>query len=1100
MKADYPVINSRYQMVEKLGQGGMGEVYRAVDRLNRQHVALKRVITSPVFSSGDSDTARNSYDTRMLLANEFATLASLYHPHIIDVLDYGFDHNGSPFFTMELLASPQNIVDAAADAPLNTKIDLCVQMFQALAYLHHRHIIHRDLKPDNALVTKRQLKLLDFGLATLQDRQELDEEEGISGTISYMAPEILSGSKGSPQADLYAAGIIIYEIFAGRHPFNTSNLNSLIQNILVTPIDVDVLDVSVELGDIVRKLLEKDPEKRYASANEVIAAIAQATDLPIVTETVAIREGFLQSAHFVGRDKEMSQLEAALLEMLDGRGSSWLIGGETGVGKSRLLNELRTRALISGAVVLRGEGSAEGGLPYQFWRDALRRIIISVDVSDSEASILKQIISDIQELLGRPVEDAPLLEGPAGQTRLTNTIAQLFRRHTKPTVIFLEDLQWGVESVDILRRLNTLTPDLPLLIIGDYSSEIAPSLPSKLPEMNVLKLERLTDENIEALSLSILGNTGVKPGLMELLKKETEGNVFFLVETLRELASKAGQLRQISTMQLPTYVAAGGVKQVVQRRLSDLPADAMPLLKLAAVIGRAIDLKLLLGIESYISLDDWLIACSNAMILEVADEQWRFTHTQVRNQILEALTDVEQQELHHRVALGMEHVYESATDEYALLIADHYEQARRYDIAVEWFIRAAKHAQVTYAPQTAITYYQKALRYWEQGQATQIGHAARMEAYQGLGLMLNWQGRYDEAISVFEDMLESTEAEISKSHAWNGIAEAKVRQGKFPDAIAAAMKSSEIAEQMNAPLEQTQAGWMKAWSKLHIGEIDEALQLAEDILAISDKLHYENQRAQTFNLIGILNLVKGQYGPATQYFEQALEHFNAVGNRGPAMAVLNNLGVIRESYGDYEASYQHYEQALTIARELDNRDAEMVYLSNLGGIQVMLGQYSVAETQLLKVVEMAKVSGLSILSDTYRCLAEAYLGQTKFGSAKLAAEQALALGKEVGSADYIAAAFRVLGMIVTRGETSILLNDRAYTADECFAVSLRVASENHLEAQRASTLRAWAIADLQHDLQSARNRWYEARAIYEGLGAYLEAERMTEMPGTQADV
>jgi predicted ATPase len=1102
MKSDYPIIDSRYQMLEKLGQGGMGEVYRAVDRLNRQHVALKRVITSPVFSTGDSDTdtARNTRDTRILLANEFATLASLYHPHIIDVLDYGFDQNRSPFYTMELLDSHQNIVVAASSAPLNIKIDLCIQMFQALAYLHHRRIIHRDLKPDNALVTKGHLKLLDFGLAILHDRQELDEEEGISGTVSYMAPEILSGAKGSPRADLYAAGIILYEIFGGQHPFNTGNLSSLIQNILMTPIDFDVLDVSIELGNVIRKLLEKAPEKRYANATEVIAAIARATDLPIVQETVAIREGFLQSARFVGREREMAQLETALREMLEGRGSSWLIGGETGVGKSRLLNELRTRALISGAVVLHGEGSAEGGLAYQFWRNALRRIIISVDVSDNEASILKQIIPDIHELVNRAVDDAPVLEGQAGQNRLMNTIALLFRRHTQPTVIFLEDLQWALESLNILQRLNSLTPELPLLIIGDYSSELAPELPSKLPEMNPLKLERLTDNDIEVLSLSILGDDGAQPQLLELLKTETEGNVFFLVEILRELASKAGELRQIGAMNLPAYVATRGVKQVIQRRLSEVPADALRLLQIASLIGRSLDLRLLQALEPTVKLDDWLITCSNAVILEVADEQWRFTHTQVRNAILESLTEAEQQRTHHRIAVVLEALYEPVVDEYALLIGEHYERAQRYDTAVAWFIRAAKYAQSNYAPQTAITFYQKTLRHWEQGHAPQIEHALRMEIYQGLGMMLNWQGRYDEAIAVFEEMLRSAEDEIPKSHAWYGIAEAKVRQGKFADAITAAMNSSEIAEKMNAPLEQVQAGWIKAWSQLHIGELDEALHLAERNLTITNDLHYENQRAQTLNLIGILNLVKGQYGPASQYFEQALEYFNAVGNRGPAMAVLNNLGVIRESYGDYEASFQHYDQALTIAQELDNRDAEMVYLSNLGGIQVMLGQYAAAETKLLKVVEMSQISGLSILSDTHRCLAEAYLGQGKTGKAKSAAEQALMLGQEVKSSDYIAAAWRVLGMVAARDEISVLVSGKAYTADECFNESLRITIENQLEAKRAVTLRAWALADLQHDPDAAQERWYEARKIFEELGAYLEVERMAVMPGDRADI
>src|SRR5579859_5272449 len=141
-------VSSRYQLVTVIGHGGMGVVYRAWDRLTGQMVALKKV--NAIYDP--SEATRDSLDFRIALAQEFKMLASLRHPNIISVLDYGFDDARQPYFTMELLEDAPNLLVAGLKGTLERKIQLVVQMFQALAYLHRRGIVHRDLKPDNVLV------------------------------------------------------------------------------------------------------------------------------------------------------------------------------------------------------------------------------------------------------------------------------------------------------------------------------------------------------------------------------------------------------------------------------------------------------------------------------------------------------------------------------------------------------------------------------------------------------------------------------------------------------------------------------------------------------------------------------------------------------------------------------------------------------------------------------------------------------------------------------------------------------------------------------------------------------------------------------------
>src|SRR5258708_1938143 len=295
------IFGNRYQLLNELGSGSMGTVYRAFDRLNRQDVALKRVMVQRGGPDESVYTAMNATLNRVALAHEFQTLASLRHPHIINVLDYGFDSVGQPFFTMSLIDKPQPITRAAKGQSLELKIRFLVQMLQALAYLHRRGIIHRDLKPDNALVTgSEEVKLLDFGLALLREREQ--EGNDLSRTLAYIAPEVLQGEVAHKTADLYAVGVIAYELLAGHHPFNETSISDLIDAILSRLVDVDVLGVDIEIAAIVQRLLDKLPENRYPDAYEVITALRNAIHQSIPHQTAAIRESSLQAATLVGHD------------------------------------------------------------------------------------------------------------------------------------------------------------------------------------------------------------------------------------------------------------------------------------------------------------------------------------------------------------------------------------------------------------------------------------------------------------------------------------------------------------------------------------------------------------------------------------------------------------------------------------------------------------------------------------------------------------------------------------------------------------------------------------------------------------------------------
>lgn len=599
-------IASRYQVLDRIGAGGMGEVFRAYDRLTGDTVALKRVfIRTGALSEASPE------DFRLALANEFKLLSSLRHPNIISVLDYGFDANQQPYFTMELLEQPLNIINAAAKQSIAIRENFLWQILEALAYLHQHGIVHRDLKPDNILVVGHQVRLLDFGLAMVQDPRSPSQE--VAGTLAYMAPELLQGTPASKASDLYAAGLIGFEMFAGRHPYNTQDINVLLEQIVTLVPDVSVLDISERLSVLLARLLNRNPDARLAQVGSTTAT--SQLGLPRLS-----RDSFLQAARFVGRKDELTRLSNALQDMMQGRGSVWLIGGESGVGKSRLMEELRTQALVNGVLVLRGQAISEGGAPYQAWRGALRRLVLQSELSETEAGILKVIIPDIGSLLQREIPDIPPLEPQPEQIRLINVIETMFRHQSQPVLVLLEDLHWAVESLRVIKRLTQIAPELPFMIVGSYRDEESPLMPDELPGTRHIKLERLTAHEITELTTSMLGEeVGYRPAVLELLERETEGNVFFIVEVVRTLAEDAGELDLIGNMTLPQQVLAGGVQAVVQRRLARVPVQAITLLKYAAVAGREIDIPLLLRFATEMDFDEWLYACESASILEIRE-------------------------------------------------------------------------------------------------------------------------------------------------------------------------------------------------------------------------------------------------------------------------------------------------------------------------------------------------------------------------------------------------------------------------------------------------------------------------------------------------
>lgn len=712
-------IDRSYLLHEQLGEGGMGTVYRATQLVNGKAVALKLVPHRSSAGAGASESPEVQF--RLALAREFQTLASLHHPNVIRVLNYGFDEQHGPYYIMELLEGPRSPLDASIEQSEEWRIRLIAQLLRALAYIHQRSVIHRDIKPSNVLVTLEELKLLDFGISVGKS-----ESADFAGTLEYMAPELLRGQSPSVASDLYAVGLLFHQMLTGSLPTDTPSMGSMLDSILGDDVDTALSSfddgdrpepepqplvlsdsVSLKLRSILSRLLAPKVDERYSDANVVLRELAAAVEFELPVETAATRESFLRATVLIGRDAELAELKEALDKAKRGAGSAVLIGGESGVGKSRLIAELRTLAMVHGCWVAEGQSVTDGGSYYQEWLPMLRALCFRDEVSDAEAMVLKDLIPDIATLLGRPVADAPPIKPEAALQRLTNTLVSLLQRQSKPLLLILEDLHWiRGESQALLAQLCKSVPSLPLLLVGTYRSDESPELPQKLPAFRSMQLSRLTPQGITRLSESMLGPVGKQPQLIDYLLRQTDGNVFFLVEIVRALAEQVGELDRIGQGELPENVLTVGIERIVERRLDKVSTSYRPLLEFSATLGRKLDTEALARVFPQAPLRDFLIDCANAAILESQGTEWRFAHDKLREAIRKGMDAEQRKALHLKVAETLEDLYTGKERE-ALnaSLAYHYKEAGVPEKAFQYFVKAGDIATKLYIYDQARSHY-----------------------------------------------------------------------------------------------------------------------------------------------------------------------------------------------------------------------------------------------------------------------------------------------------------------------------------------------------------------------------------------------------------
>jgi class 3 adenylate cyclase len=727
------LAGGRYRLERVLGEGGKKRVYAGHDTRLDRAVALALIKTDALDAAGLARVRRE--------ARAMGSVGD--HPHIVTVYDVG-DEAGQPYIVSQLMSGGDlaQVLAERRQLPVDEVVRIADQVCQALEHIHAGGVIHRDLKPANVWFARDGIvKLGDFGLAATLDRSRITESGVILGTVAYMPPEQALGRPPDPRSDLYALGAMLYEMLTGRPPFLGDDALAIIsQHINTPPVAPSWHNGAVPraLERLVLRLLAKAPEERPSSAAEVRALLAA------VAAGAAPAEEAGQDAQpnpldrlaggvFVGRDVELRELRAAVQNAGSGHGRLILLGGEPGIGKTRLAEETVTYARLHDAQVLWGRcDEAEGAPAFWPWVQAIRDHVLDRDagalMSDmgSGAGAIAQLVSEVRDRL--PGLAAPAsLDPEQARFRLFDSVTTFLRNASRrqPIVLVLDDLHWADEpSLLLLLFLVRHMRDARLLVLGTYRDQglsRGHPLTRVLAELSREELSvrvplRGLDERDVARFIEMTAGVAPPPALVRVVFRETEGNPFFVAELVRLLASD-GRLERAETARSWSVDIPQGIREVIGRRLDRLSEDCNRVLTIAAVIGRELGVDVLEQIADLPEerLIELLEEAVGARILSEAARPGRYTfaHALVRETLYEELSVAKRGRLHRRIATVIERTYADRLDAHLPELAYHWLQAARegdLDKALDYALRAASRADALLAYEETVRICDAALR------------------------------------------------------------------------------------------------------------------------------------------------------------------------------------------------------------------------------------------------------------------------------------------------------------------------------------------------------------------------------------------------------
>jgi two-component system sensor kinase len=809
------LFGGRYRALDVLASGPRGQVLHAKDSQDGREVIVKLVAASFV-SSG----------TRMRLEHDASALRQLTGKWASPLLDMAWADDRlclvRPFVPGESLQS------CLRRGPLTLADTLTVGrcLFSALEELHGRGIVHRDVRPAHIMLRAEQpltgAVLVDCDAARIT-QTDISFDERSLDAARYRSPE-QTGSLDfavSETADLYSAGVVLFECLAGHPPFEGDSVGAvLLQHMTGRAPELRSRGFAVPraLDEVIQRLLRKDPRDRYQSAEaalldleDIASAVSDGRFEPGCVIGSRDRRVTLTEPTFIGRRREIERLDEQVARARAGLGSLVLVESESGGGKTRLMTELAVRCAQQGMIVLRGQGAEQvGQKPFEVFSGIVNQLSTAAQSDPDLAGAVADRLGDYQdaaiaavpELTGVLGWKSVSLLGPEafGEARSIEALSRFLDAlgtPEKPALVILDDCQWADELTVklIVHWLATrerassgeAAGNQPagghVLLAASFRSEEMPAehLIRRIRPPLHLRLGLFESDDIRRLTESMAGPLP-EPAIDEIIAR-SDGCPFMATAVLRGMVESGAlvaepqgwRVEPLALADLRSSSSAGGF---LSRRIELLPSTAVDLLVMGAVLGKEFDLPLaaeLVGQESSQAITALETARERHFVwVRGDDDRCAFVHDKIRTALLARLSSEERRELHYRIALSLH----DKARERVFELAYHFDAAGHSERAQPYAFQAAAQARSQYSLEVAEQQYRIADR-----GAANADQKTRFAIAEGLGDTLLLRGRYDEAEEHFHIAAALAEDHFSRAQVHGKLGELAIKRGDMRHAI-----------------------------------------------------------------------------------------------------------------------------------------------------------------------------------------------------------------------------------------------------------------------------------------------------------------------------
>jgi len=820
----------RYSIRRKIGKGGMSSIFTAIDtsRPDEREVAVKLL-----------DKFSTSNLTRDFLSwqRELEVLARLDHENIVKLVDIGKQEDRY-YLVMEYIDG-ETLDKRMIGEQLQPAVVLEVtrQIVSALQYAHRRGIAHLDLKPENIIIDSGTgvAKVLDFGLARFQKSGGEATSSSVSGTFQYMAPEQIRSETSliGPSSDLYSLGTVVFEMLAGRKPFDQKDSGALIRakaSGQAVSLRESVPGLPGALYRIVDTMLEPDTKKRYSSSDSLAADLerciasmeAGQADFDFIpgSETATVFKGEEKSV--VGRTGEIRSFKRLLNRSFSGIGRIVFITGEAGSGKSRLAREFASVAGKYGGLTIQGRCSSyTKNIPYYSLLSALSEYIESEqqyrekDRTKGNDPGFGEAADDCERLLKLLIEGEGSenlgLEADKGAERyfslLLNVLAEIASSE-RPLVMIFDDIHWADQAtLALLERLAGQVGNLPIIVAAVYRNDEADPDGLLMQMVNrvgeealFLELQPLKQQEMATLYGNILDAPVENSDLLDkILGEHAAGLPFKVISLLDVFVSdrvlfKLDGTWVIDREKLDEFISRGLPASFVPRVMNRLNPEVRDMLTWGAVSGREFDSEFLVALtnDSLKDTEEGLEEGVRSGVLRGSPgKEYSFAHESYREYLLEQLEKKELRIRHERVARLMEENGDGEDNRLVPAIAEHYVRGLDSVKALEYCMKAAELAASAHAAESALSYHRKALILLKHGPCREQVDTREIEFKIRRGFAESYAetGKYDDSFEQYGLAYDLASSAVEKAWIEGGRAVLYLMKGEL-EAAAARMEKA----------------------------------------------------------------------------------------------------------------------------------------------------------------------------------------------------------------------------------------------------------------------------------------------------------------------